>query len=213
MASSSYSQPEEGRIWFPITPLKYILRLHAKGNLPTTLVAEFTIVPFTAGPDTLWSLANFSALATGARGIVGETVCNIIRCRTRNVGLIVGNPDARQNFCNEVFSNVRDGLDRYGLELRSVHVHEPETDIVETKTEAVEINPDAIEVRTDAVEVNPDAVEVRTDAVEVNPDAVEVNPDAVETKAGAVKTEPKTDSDLILVFPDRSTIEVKNFGQ
>jgi len=195
MASSSYSQPETGRIQFQITPLKYFLWLHAKENLSTPLVAEFTVVPFTAGPDRtiIWSLANFSAVATDARGIVGETVRNIIRCRTRKVGPAVGldDPIARQNFSNKVFSNVQNGLHQYGLELRSVRVVETKTDTIETKPDAVEAETDAIDIEPEAVEIKPDAVKDKTDAVETKPEIVEIEPDAVEAKTGAVKTKPE----------------------
>ena len=66
-----------------------------KENLPTPLVTEFTVILFTTSPNTLiiWSLANFSAITTNLRGIVRETVYNIIRYRTRKVGLTVGMDD------------------------------------------------------------------------------------------------------------------------
>jgi len=188
MASSSYSQPETGRIQFPITPLKYNLRFKANEYLSTPLVIDSIIVPFTAGPDTIWSLANFSALATGARGIVGETVCNMMKGRTRNVIGTMGtgdfsNMDFRKDFSNEVFSNVQNGLRQYGLKLYSVQIKAgTETDTAETK---------------------PDAVEAKTDTVETKTEAVETEPEIYgNTTVDSSGPELETDSDMVLVFRD-----------
>ena len=186
MASSSYSQPETGRIQFPITPLKYNLRFKANEYLSTPLVIDSIIVPFTAGPDTIWSLANFSALATGARGIVGETVCNMMKGRTRNVIGTMGtgdfsNMDFRKDFSNEVFSNVQNGLRQYGLKLYSVQ----------------------IKAGTDNAETKPDAVEAKTDTVETKTEAVETEPEIYSnTTVDSSGPEPETDSDMVLVFRD-----------
>ena len=185
MASSS------GRIWFPITPFKYFLQLHVEENL--SLAIEFVIIPFTTGPDTnhtIWSLANFSALATDGRGTVRETVRNMIKCRTRKFvpAMGMGDPITRQNFSNKVFSNVQEGLHQYGLELRSVQVN------AETRTDIVETKPDAIEAKTDAVETETKAVETKAGAVETEPE--------IYGNITVERPELETDSDLVLVIRD-----------
>src|SRR6266480_4369967 len=156
MASSSC------RIHFSITPLCYVLRL--RENLSIPLVITFTIIPFATGSDRdrIWSLTQFIALGTDRSGIIRETVCNIMKCRAKDIISTIGTGDPfAQNLSDKVFRNVHHGLRQYGLELQHVRVvaDETKTDAIETKVDNVENEADDVENMVDDVKAKPDAVE------------------------------------------------------